>query len=232
MHTRTLYSVLGVDAQASPREVRTAYRELALRYHPDAAGGGDGDRFLEVRAAYDVLGDPIARRAYDYEQGGYSERRRALRFSAPVEEDPSTSYSQARHQRQLAPGLTLSGETPPGGIIDALVDAIDLLAAGFVHDGRAGEKEHVIFELVLSPEEAAHGGEFAFTLPVRHRCNACMGTTARRHCLACAGRGTVVDEPELHLLVPPGVHDGQTATLPLDTVGVPRGTAAVTVRID
>ena len=50
------YAVLGVSSNASPREITKAYRKLARTHHPDATGGSE-ERFKEVSAAYDVLGD-------------------------------------------------------------------------------------------------------------------------------------------------------------------------------
>jgi hypothetical protein len=57
------YATLGVERGATRREVVQAYRRLVRRHHPDA--GGDPARFLEVQAAYDVLGDAQLRARYD-----------------------------------------------------------------------------------------------------------------------------------------------------------------------
>jgi molecular chaperone DnaJ len=61
------YAVLGVPKNASAAEIRKAYRKLAQRYHPDAKPGDREaeERFKEVSAAYDVLGDTNKRAAYD-----------------------------------------------------------------------------------------------------------------------------------------------------------------------
>jgi molecular chaperone DnaJ len=61
------YQVLGVARNASDAEIKKAYRKLAQRYHPDANRGNKEaeDRFKEVSAAYDVVGDPEKRQAYD-----------------------------------------------------------------------------------------------------------------------------------------------------------------------
>ena len=58
------YAVLGVSSTASPKEITKAYRKLARSHHPDAKGGNE-ERFKEVSAAYDVLGDDAKREEYD-----------------------------------------------------------------------------------------------------------------------------------------------------------------------
>jgi hypothetical protein len=57
------YAALGVWADASQDEIKSTYRRLVGLHHPDT--GGQPARFLEIQAAYDVLGDPAARRRYD-----------------------------------------------------------------------------------------------------------------------------------------------------------------------
>src|SRR3954469_18116048 len=60
---RDYYKVLGGPASASKDRVRTEYRKLSKEHHPDS--GGDEERFKEISAAYDVLGDPEKRKEYD-----------------------------------------------------------------------------------------------------------------------------------------------------------------------
>src|SRR5438309_11183903 len=58
------YKALGVSSTATDKEIKTAYRKLSKQYHPDANKGSE-ERFKEVSAAYDVLGDPAKRKEYD-----------------------------------------------------------------------------------------------------------------------------------------------------------------------
>lgn len=66
-----LYGVLGVDKSASELEIKTAYRKLALKYHPDRNAGSTeaADKFKQVSLAYAVLSDPNKRRQYDVSGG-------------------------------------------------------------------------------------------------------------------------------------------------------------------
>src|SRR6478672_1262763 len=61
------YSVLGIQSGASDKEVQRAYRKLAKQYHPDANQGDTAaeERFKEISAAHEVLGDPEKRKEYD-----------------------------------------------------------------------------------------------------------------------------------------------------------------------
>src|ERR671919_1115851 len=61
------YDVLGVAPSASEKEISRAYRKLAKQYHPDANPGNKEaeEKFKQVSAAYDVLGDADKRKEYD-----------------------------------------------------------------------------------------------------------------------------------------------------------------------
>ncbi|MDJ0924246.1 MAG: DnaJ C-terminal domain-containing protein [Acidimicrobiia bacterium] len=68
------YAILGVDSNASSKDIKQAYRKLAQKYHPDTNKGDPvaENRFKEVNEAYEVIGDPETRKEYDHaRQMGY-----------------------------------------------------------------------------------------------------------------------------------------------------------------
>lgn len=83
---KDLYEVLGVSRTSSADEIKKAYRQLAKKYHPDVNKENKAaeDKFKEISAAYDVLGDPDKRKKYDQfgamgEQAGFDPRHQAYR---------------------------------------------------------------------------------------------------------------------------------------------------------
>jgi curved DNA-binding protein len=66
MEFKDYYKIMGLERDASPDEIKRAYRRLARKYHPDVSKEADAEKhFKEVQEAYTVLKDPEKRRAYD-----------------------------------------------------------------------------------------------------------------------------------------------------------------------
>jgi molecular chaperone DnaJ len=94
MPTLNYYAVLGISLQASQDEIKKAYRQLVLQFHPDR-NQGDGraeQKIREINAAYEILGDPEARRTYDRLRLGRVEPTVSRRDEEP-EPDESLSPS-------------------------------------------------------------------------------------------------------------------------------------------
>jgi molecular chaperone DnaJ len=233
------YQTLGVPKNASAAEVKKAYRKLAQKHHPDANAGDKEaeERFKEVSAAYDVLGDAERRKQYDQVRdmaaSGFTG------FGAPGGSWPGSG------QRVRAEGF-------PFGDVGDLDDLFSVFTGrGRGRSGR-GQRAHgadLETEVRLSFDEAIRGttvplriqgpapcptcggsGAEPGTMPVT--CPACNGTgsvavnqgvfSMSRTCPECRGSGRIVEHPcttcagtgnvrrarEFSVRIPPGVKDG------------------------
>jgi molecular chaperone DnaJ len=167
---RDLYSVLGVDKKASPDEIKKAYRKLARKYHPDTNPGDTQaeERFKEISAAYDVLGDPDKRKQYD--RGGMFAG--AGRPGGPGGFD-SGSFSDILSN--LFGGGAGGGRTGTRG-------------------PRAERGRDLEAEVSISFEQSVEGAQIPLTVPTSQMCGTCRGTgakpgTAPKVCPRCQGRG-------------------------------------------
>ena len=77
------YKALGVAKTASDKEIARAYRKLAKQFHPDANPGSE-ERFKEISAAYDIVGDQAKRKEYDEVRAPASRASRATLLPAPA----------------------------------------------------------------------------------------------------------------------------------------------------
>jgi curved DNA-binding protein CbpA len=86
MSTKNYYVVLGIAEDADDDAIRSAFRALARRYHPDAGPGSSTVEFQRALEAYETLGDPERRRTYD-------RHLRASRVRPMIIAQPMTSRS-------------------------------------------------------------------------------------------------------------------------------------------
>lgn len=116
----TYYEILGVPRSATQDEIRTAYRVLARRYHPDSQGETTPEQRLEaeeaikaINAAYQVLSDPRRRRAYHEVMWTPRDPARQFRFRSGRTPAPTHEQTTPRHQPPHA-------RVPPHGAMAAL----------------------------------------------------------------------------------------------------------------
>ncbi len=169
MAKRDYYEVLGVPRGGNGDEIKKAFRQMALQYHPDR-NPGDKDaeeRFKEINEAYSVLSDPQKREQYD-------------------------TYGHAGPAGQGFGGFSDFGF---GGVEDLLNDFFGM---GTIFGGRerARRGADLRYNMEIAFDEAAFGTEKEFTVPRMSACPECGGSGARKgtkpeRCGACNGRGQV-----------------------------------------
>lgn len=211
------YAVLGLAAAVTVAEIRRAYRQLALRYHPDRAGPGGTAQFQRIAEAYRVLSDPSERSRYDADRS--LRQRSATVAPAEAAEDFGAGYGRGSDGEQPRPLRPL---------IERLCGSLELLVAR----SAAARRPDGSVELYLTVGEARGGGTIAFSLPLRLPCPTCGGVATPNQvwCLRCEFAGSVIEEVTLHLLIKPQVADGTSFSL-ADPQGIMPASLRVRIRV-
>jgi molecular chaperone DnaJ len=162
------YEVLGVSRDADAGAIKSAYRKLAMEYHPDRNGGckENEGRFKAVSEAYDCLKDPQKRAAYD-------------RFGHAAFQNGAGGH----------PGADF-------GDIGDIFETIFGQAFGGGGRQQARRGADLRYDMEVTLEEAFHGKSTEITIEVSQSCETCHGAgatpgTGRRRCNLCSGYGKV-----------------------------------------
>jgi molecular chaperone DnaJ len=194
------YAMLGVHSGADGEELRKAWRQLALRWHPDRAGEGATATFKQLAAAYAVLSDPIARAAYD------RRRRAADPAGASARRTPPAKSPPPPPERPPTPSVMLSRICGP---------LTTLIACGAARIDEPG-----FITLLLREDEAAQGGMATVSLPVDLWCPDCAAQGPSAECERCGGKRTVRELFSAWLAVPPGVTTGEVLAPSVELPGM------------
>lgn len=169
------YKLLGIDKQASEREIKRAYRVLSKKFHPDKNPGNDTakQKFVEVAEAYEALSDPNLRKIYDqYGHEGLAQQK-----------------GQGGQQQHHDPFDLFSRFFGGGGHF------------GHQHGERRGPDSEVRVSIPLANFYNGHDTEFQ--LEKQQICDECDGTGSAdgivETCKACGGHGITIRK---HMLAP------------------------------
>ena len=177
--TRDFYETLGVPRDASPDEIKKAYRKLAMQYHPDRNSGEKlaEEKFKEVSEAYDVLNNPQKRAQYD-------------RFGMAGIKGGAGGFG-GFHTFDLSEALSMFMRDFGG------MGGFDSIFGGGQRERRSRRQgQDIRVSLDLSLEDVAHGSNRKIKLKTLHVCDLCGGSGSRPGsspavCETCGGSGEV-----------------------------------------
>ena len=168
---RDPYEVLGVERHATPEEIKAAFRKLASKHHPDRNPGDEGahQRFKDLNAAYQILGDPQKRAMFDRFGAGGAGAPGGFPGGMPFD---FNDFAQS---------------IPMDGLFGDLLGKL-----GF----KTGDKGDLQRDVTITLEEAAFGVEKELSYDRVEPCSPCGGSGSKpgskpNPCAACGGRGKV-----------------------------------------
>lgn len=237
MSKRDYYEILGVDRSADEKEIKKAFRKLAMKYHPDRNPDNKEaeQKFKEINEAYEVLSDKEKRAMYD-------------------------KFGHAGVNGNAQGGFS-GGFSGFGGFEDIFGDIFDMFGGGFSYNRRRNRPQKgpdIKIQVKLTFDEAAFGVDKEIEVYRYEECKTCHGSGAKpgtsskrcpkcngtgeirysqrtplgqfvnvKTCDVCHGEGTIVEEPckvcngqgkirkkkKINVKIPGGVDDGSIITL-------------------
>lgn len=171
---RNLYEILGVDKNCSKVELKSAYRKLAKKYHPDINPDNKEaeEIFKEVNFAYEILSDDSRREKYDI-------------------------YGEASFNASASNSSGFAGFSDMGDIFESFFGGFSGFSSGFSRNSNMPTKgEDIETYLELEFFDAVNGLKKEIEINVKVKCDTCSGTGAKpgseKHsCKKCNGRGTI-----------------------------------------
>ncbi|MCE9499804.1 MAG: molecular chaperone DnaJ [Leptospira sp.] len=231
MAEKSYYEILGVAKTAADDEIKKAYRQLAIKHHPDKNQGDKASeaKFKEATEAYEVLRDPQKRKAYDqFGKAGLNANGGGAGFGQGAYTDFSDIF---------------------GDFGDIFGDFFGGGGRGRERKGSSRRGSDLRYNLEINLEDAALGKEFKIEIPRAETCQDCKGSGSAKGsssstcsdcggsgqvrrtqgffsiattCGKCEGRGTVIANPcktcggdglvekkrTINIKIPPGVESG------------------------
>lgn len=211
MEFKDYYQVLGVPRSATGKDVKSAYRKLARKFHPDV-NPGDSEaekRFREINEAYEVLGNEENRKKYDelgarWKQGaGPGWPPGGAGGGQTMDFDLNDLFANFGNAGGGASGHSSFFDAFFGGMGGGRPGGFGGRAAG-----RTGSDVEAVAE--ISVDEAFHGTTRQVSLERPGPCPTCGGggRTQAGFCPACRGQGQVLTPRTLDVRIPAGVTDG------------------------
>jgi molecular chaperone DnaJ len=215
MMKRDFYLTLGISRTESPSGIRTAFRELVKRYHPERVGWQGARFFQDIVDAYQALSGPEKRRLYD--QGlSHAEGKERGRSDVIVVDMGSRAMSDVPDVLPLL--RRFETVCPPFEQLFAQV-----LRSFTQSEGSPEESvQSFTIQVILSPEEAARGGVAQIRAPVFYPCPTCGGSGQDWlfSCSSCAGQRMIEEDESVRIQIPPMVRDGAQVEVSMRGLGL------------
>ena len=226
------YRILGVDRNADDKAIKSAYRKLARKHHPDVAkGAGAADKFKEINEAYEVLSDPEKRRRYDSLGPDWQRYAQAptgqpgagfpggggFRVEYGGGEDGGFSDFFRTIFGDL--GVRMGGGGRGGRQTVDFEGLEDLLGRGAGRGHRRGDDVQASVDITL--DDAFAGARKSLSLETDEPCPVCHGSgnVDGKPCATCQGRGWQRARRQLEVKIPAGVRTGQRVRVPGEGAG-------------
>ncbi|MBC5816166.1 MAG: J domain-containing protein [Candidatus Eremiobacteraeota bacterium] len=220
MNYKNYYDVLGIAKNTPEKDIKSAYRKLARKWHPDANpdnAAAAEEKFKEIQEAYEVLGDSEKRKKYDMLGSNWQQAARQAeqqRRYRTTQDETIFDFGNFGN-----PGAAGAGQGPTG-----FSDFFDMFFSGVgrrqgpgptqsTRAPQGGQDLETTIELGL--RDVYDGGKKSVSLQIEDVCPRCRGTgtISGGLCPHCHGTGRLLQSKKFDVTIPKGIREGQRIRL-------------------
>ena len=214
--TKNYYEILEISIDASTAEIKTAYRKLARKYHPDINKSPEAiERFKEISTAYETLSNPIEREKYNILKGIFEPTKTKTSSEQAEAEYKNTTKNPNTTTPQNNSSEKSKKQKPKKRGFD-LIKFFKYLNAKFKKQKREKENkkpqkgQNITTDVTISPEEVITGSKRIINVLSTQTCPKCHGHKFINggKCSECNGSGEVSKRKKITVTIPKGIKDG------------------------
>ncbi len=248
---KNYYDILEVSSSATTAEIKTAYRKLARKYHPDINKNSDAiEKFKEITSAYEVLSNPQKRNEYNILKGIFPEEEKTAysqssnsNSSGSSKETSTNNKSTYKTNNQKSNSVN-SKKSQKKSNKFSIIKSLRYFLAKLKKEERAKANrkpqkgQDIRTDITITPEEVITGSKRVINVLTTRTCPVCFGHRFVNggKCSECGGKGEVSHRKRITVTIPKGIKDGAKLRLKneggIGLNGGPNGDLYINVKIE
>ncbi|MBD5401375.1 DnaJ domain-containing protein [bacterium] len=213
--SKNYYEILGVNVDSDIAEIKSAYRKLARKYHPDINNEKDAiAKFKDITEAYEILSNPKSREQYNIVKGFFKSEQTTTSSQKAEDEYLNAKSKSEKYTTEVKPS---SKEQPKKKINEHSI--LKNLKYWFVkikknqhtkEIKKPKKGDNIITEVTISPEEVLTGSKRIINVRTTLSCPKCHGHRFVNggKCSECSGKGEITRTKKITVTIPKGIKDG------------------------
>ena len=216
---KNYYEILNVKPNVSFEELKTAYRKLARKYHPDVAGDEGIEKFKEITEAYETLSNETSRKRYDILRGICNYQKSAKNENVNYTDKKENTTKQKDNKFHSNSTGKKDNQQDFAQIFNEFLDGFkNNQNKEYKQNQKSVTGDDIIADVVITMSEAINGVSKTVNVLTTQECTNCHGKPFLNgaKCNVCDGSGVISNHKKITVKIPPNIKQNSKIRIPLE----------------